>query len=510
MTTMRAFPAIRIEGGLFAPDLFDRLMEGDPSDQRPADFGLGRRADLTAEIAAAFADAESLWRIFQRRVERLREDDPGTSVTRDAWVVPFLGLLRYDLHYNPQAHRIDGMTFAISHRAGEAETAPPVHIVGIHQPLDRRAPSGRPRLSPHALVQEYLNRSETLWGLVTNGRRLRLLRASADIHRQSFVEFDLGAIFEQHLFEDFAVLFRLLHRTRLPRAVADAAECPLERYYVESIEQGGRVRDHLRDGVEECLQRLANGFLTHPRNDDLRRRVAPRDATPDLTADELYRQLLRLVYRFLFLLVSEDRGLISDDRLYLEHYGISRFRRLVDRRGAYTEHDDLWLSLRVLWKLFGDDTPVAQLDGRPLAAVLNLPVLNGELFEPLVFDDCRIRNRDLLDALWHLIYYREDHGSLRRVNYAALDVEELGSVYESLLEYSAVVEDDGGRPRFRLLFGTQRKTTGSYYTPPPLVAELIRSALDPVIERRLKEAAQGGASAARIAADPAARRRAER
>ncbi|GIW70809.1 MAG: hypothetical protein KatS3mg102_0351 [Planctomycetota bacterium] len=69
----------------------------------------------------------------------------------------------------------------------------------------------------------------------------------------------------------------------------------------------------------------------------------------------LYRQLLRLVYRLLFLLVSEDRGLISADPLYREHYGVARLRRLLERRSAYTEHDDLWCSLRVLWKVLCDE-----------------------------------------------------------------------------------------------------------------------------------------------------------
>jgi hypothetical protein len=133
----------------------------------------------------------------------------------------------------------------------------------------------------------------------------------------------------------------------------------------------------------------------------------------------------------LFLLVSEDRGLISADPLYREHYGIARLRRLVDRRSAYTEHDDLWCSLRVLWKVLSDEQ---------LARLLGAAPLNGQLFEPCDLDACTITNRDLLEAFWHLAYYRESPSQPpRRVNYAALDVEELGSVYESLLDYHPVV-----------------------------------------------------------------------
>ena len=168
---------------------------------------------------------------------------------------------------------MDGLTFAISHRAGEAEDTPPVHIVGARQELGRVPASGRPRLAPHSLVQEYLNRTEHVWGIVTNGLTLRLLRDSTFVRRQAYVEFDLPAILDEQRFQDFAALYRLLHRTRLPRGMADAGECLLEQYYQRSVEQGGRVREHLRDGVEQCITLLANGFLRHTANDELR---APR------------------------------------------------------------------------------------------------------------------------------------------------------------------------------------------------------------------------------------------
>lgn len=484
---MREYQAVRIEGGLFAPDLLDQLRAEELSGQKPRDFGLDGRRGLTDEIAAVFADARDLWRVFKHRRERLTEDDPGTTLTRDAWVVPFLGLLGYELYYNRKAHTVGGLTFAISHRAGEHNDAPPVHIVGVNQELGRLAPSGRPRLAPHSLVQEFLNRTDALWGIATNGRVLRLLRDSTYIRRQCYVEFDLEAILEQQLFNDFVVLYRLLHRSRLPRAGADAPQCLLERYYQDSVAQGGRVREHLRDSVETCIRLLANAFLAHPKNDELRRRVMNDADNNRITPEDLYRQLLRLVYRFLFLLVSEDRGLISNNPLYLQHYSVTRFRQLVDDRGAYAEHHDLWLSLRLLWRLLSEDVPVQQIDNMPPASVLDLPVLDGGLFESIDLDRCYISNEDLLRSLWFLINYQDSSSSPpRRVNYAALDVEELGSVYESLLDYHPRIGESCNRPAFELVSGPERKSTGSYYTPAELVGELVSSVLDPVLEERLK------------------------
>jgi hypothetical protein len=478
---MRVYPAVRIEGGLFAPDLFDQLMAGALPGQRPADFRCDGKRSLTDEVASVFADVRSLWRVFQNRRERLPESDWGTSLTRDAWVIPLLNLLGYELRYNTRAPEVNGEPFPISHRAGEREDSPPVHIVSFRQDLGRVPPSGRPRLAPHSLVQEYLNRTDHLWGLVTNGLTLRLLRDSAYVRRQAYVEFDLAAIFDEQHFEDFFVLYRLLHRTRLPSGIGDAARCLLEQYYQHSVEQGGRVRDRLRDGVEECIRRLGNAFLAHPGNEELRRRLNLPERDPHaVNAQKLYAQLLRLVYRFLFLLVSEDRGLISPNPVYREHYGVARLRRLVDNRSAYNEYDDIWYSLRVLWRVLAHEKYARLLDVAPL---------DGALFDPITLDTCTITNRDLLEAFWYLTYYQEDRSSPpRRINYSALGTEELGSVYESLLEFHPQIDRSGPRPRFELGVGRERKSTGSYYTPPQLVNELIRSALEPVIQERLKGA----------------------
>ncbi len=474
---MAALSAVRIEGGLLAPDLFDQLLAGELPGQKLADFGVEGRRDLLDEIAAVFADARALWGVFQHRLERLAETDIATTATRDAWMIPFLNLLGYELRYNQRAYEVDGLSFAISHRAGEADDAPVIHIVGARQELGRVPESGRPRLAPHALVQEYLNRTEQLWSIVTNGTTLRLLRNSTFVRRQAYVEFDLRAILEDQRRQDFVALYRLLHRTRLP-ASGPGNECWLSQYYDRSVEQGGRVREHLRDGVEECIRQLAAGFLNHPDNATLRRRVGRDYAGHDrLRAEDLYRQLLKLIYRLLFLLVAEDRGLLSPDPIYREHYGIARLRRLVDVRAAFNDYDDLWQSLRVLWRV---------LTKEELAAQLHLAPLNGELFAPVDLDDATITNQDLLRALWHLVYYQERSAPPRRVNYAALDVEELGSVYESLLEFHPAIDPDpSGRSVFALLAGSERKTTGSYYTPPELVAELIKSALEPVLAERL-------------------------
>ncbi|MCX8139277.1 MAG: hypothetical protein N3E46_06300 [Gemmataceae bacterium] len=448
-------PVIQLEGGILGPDILERLAEGNHAGQRPSDFGLPTNRSLLDEVAAIYRDARDLFAVFQRGLERHPQDDRATGLTRARWMVPFLGLLGYDLRSNACPYDLGGTAFAISHRAGDNEDAPPVHIVGARQPLGRVDSTSRPRLSPHALLQEFLNGSDHLWGLVTNGLELRLLRQSTLLRRQAYVAFDLEAILDPQAdrFQEFLLLYRLLHRTRLPKGVADAHECWLERYHQQAMDQGNRARDRLRDGVEQALLLLGNGFL---------RANPSRPASPQ----EFYQHLLRLVYRFLFLLVAEDRRLLTGNDLYRNHYSPGRLRRLVDRHEAYTDHDDLWCSLRVLWHLLRNDKSCPSIENQPLVTLLELPVLNGDLFTAIELEDWTISNRDLLVAFRNLVYYfDEETKTPRRVNYAALDVEELGSVYESLLDNHPQIVEADGRRQFCFAEGTERKSTGSFYTP---------------------------------------------
>ncbi|MBE3573371.1 MAG: hypothetical protein IMW95_10570, partial [Moorella humiferrea] len=399
------FTCLRVEGGLIPADILASISAGEAPGQQAGDFGLPQSRRLTDEIAAAWSDARAFWQALQRSLLRLPADDPATTPTREQWILPLLRTLGYeDITYMPRAAQIAGQTYAISHRAGSAEDAPPVHVVGFRADLDRRPPSGRPRLSPHALVQEYLNRSEHLWGIVTNGRVLRILRDSTRLTRLAYIEFDLEQMLAAEKFNDFALLYRLVHRTRLPRSLAEAPQCLLEQYYQQGIEAGGRVREHLREGVEEALKILANGFLAHPANKDLRQRLQEGKVTPL----EYYRQLLRLIYRLLFLMVAEERGLIGarhdaeKSRIYQEFYSVSRFRKLAE---GYTSgarhHCDLWLGLLTTFRLFA---------GEELARRLGMGVLDGDLFGAQAIPDLegtRLANIDFLQAIRHLSLYRE-------------------------------------------------------------------------------------------------------
>ena len=189
--------------------------------------------------------------------------------------------------------------------------------------------------------------------------------------RQAFIEFDLEAMMDAEIYSDFVVLWLLAHQSRVE--AAEPTDCWLERWSIEARSQGTRALDHLRDSVEEAIVALGRGFLGHRSNSDLV--AAVRDGT--LSPLDYYRQLLRVVYRLLFLLVSEERDLLllpdADAQMrqrYLDYYSMRRLRELADRRRG-TAHTDLWVQIR---------TVVAFLGSAEGCQALGLPALGSFLF----------------------------------------------------------------------------------------------------------------------------------
>ena len=217
------FPSIRIEGAILSGDLLAKLDKGDFVGQRPSDFGFDSQAKLKEEIVRAWTAAQAFYTAFQHKLETVKEGAAATSETRNQWIIPLLGLLGYgELEFQSQSEFVGDKPFRISHHL-RSHGAFHVHIVGARESLDKKPVTG-PRVSPHAHLQEYLNLTEHLYGLVTNGKLLRLLRDSTRLIKLSYVEFDLDRMFSEELFADFAVFYRLLHVTRLPRSPEKSSE----------------------------------------------------------------------------------------------------------------------------------------------------------------------------------------------------------------------------------------------------------------------------------------------
>lgn len=475
------FVTVRTEGGLLPADLLARVAEGDRDldGLTPEAYHLAAGERLNEAITRAWNRLTAAWPTFRAAAAKLPETDPGTSLTRERWLLILFQELGYGRLPASRGLEVGGKAYPVSHLWGKT----PIHLVGVHVDLDRRTAgvAGAARTSPHGLVQELLTRSsDHLWGFVSNGLRLRLLRDNASLTRQAFVEFDLEAMMEGEVYADFVLLWLLAHQSRVEGEKPE--ECWLERWARAAGEQGTRALDRLRDGVEAAITALGRGFVAHPANTALRDRL--RAGT--LSTQDYYRQLLRLVYRLLFLFVAEDRDLLLDPKAdpaarerYTRFYSTARLRRLAERTRG-TRHPDRYRGLRLVMERLGSDA------GYP---PLGLPALGSFLWSTEAIPDlaaAELANHDLLEAVRALAFTVQER-VLRPVDYKNLGSEELGSVYESLLELHPEVNADAHAFELKTAGGHERKATGSYYTRADLIKCLLDSALDPVLEEAARK-----------------------
>ncbi|WP_328862026.1 Eco57I restriction-modification methylase domain-containing protein [Streptomyces sp. NBC_00306] len=497
--TALAFTAVTTVGGLLPADMLLRIAEArNLPGTKSADYGLPASVPVRDEAERAWEYLKPLWRDLRKALP----SDPNTGAPAadptgragTDWLAQLFRKLDFGALTEVGAGGIPADSepekrFPVSHRHGPAL----VHLTPWNQELDKRPAAGQ--VPAQSMLQDCLNRTEAhLWAVLTNGRRLRLLRDSSSFSTAVYVDFDLEALFDGELFSEFVLLYSLLHASRfaVPEGAA-ASGCWLEKWRTVAIESGSRALDHFRDGVQAALTVLGTGFLSHPDNINLRE---------NLDVHAFQTALLRLIYRMIFLFVAEDRGALLDpdageqtaDR-FTRYFSTARLRRHALRRLG-TAHDDQYRALELLIEALGSE------QGRPELGLKGL----GGLFNGTPADEplrgVRLANRHLFEAVKHLARVR-DAGSARwrPVDYQRMGAEELGSVYEALLEL--VPKHSAADRTFELVdrIGNDRKKTGSYYTPTPLTETLLDSTLNPVIDDAVKRGEQRASAEGRP--DPA-------
>jgi len=452
---------------------------------KDASFDIRR---VEEHIATAFDLLRERWE--EIRIQVL-EDKFDTSQLRDKWLRPLFEYLDYKPFYLKSHLKSEsGAEFNLSHRGWDDEKAPIIHMVNLEQDLDTkvRQQRGNSNISPHEAVQQFLNTSAHLWAILSNGKKLRLLRDYHHTTTKGFVEFDLVAIFETgpNAIDDFKLLFRLLHRSRMENQYQEKGHeeekvCILETFYRKSQDTGVQIGDHLREQVRQAIELLGNGFTEH----------LPWQEMEPAEIRELYGEIMNIIYRMLFLMFAEQKGWLPvHHEIYAKTYSVNALRLKAERNdNPEDSYTDLWEGLKITYRL------VAKGHTFPNGDSIN--AFGGQLFSDIKIkhiEPLPLKNKYLLQAIHRLSFF-EDQKIRHKINYTTLAIDALGSVYESLLDYEPSIAKETIVIKNRTLVpgefflddrSSERKTTGSYYTDHRLVAQLIKTALVPVIDKALE------------------------
>jgi hypothetical protein len=351
-------------------------------------------------------------------------------------------------------------------RLGRAESVPVLLVTAWSAPLD---PAWREAV--RGIVA-----TEAPWCLATNGRQLRLVDVRLACARR-FLEFDLECALSDQA--SFAVLWGLCRRS--------AFEPPslVERIVDASVRHAIGVGRSLRQGVLEAMAALLSALAGA-------RSRRSSSATSEIEA--VHEQALTIVYRILFLLFAESRGLVPLwHPVYRNSYSMESLVELAERPG---HPRGLWDTLRAISRLAHAGCH---------AGTLRVTAFNGRLFAPSVTplaDHCRVDDETARQVLLALATAPARTGGGRaRIAYRDLGVEQLGAVYESILDYrpqllpveaptgagarpktAAAPGRPAPRPEIRLVAGrAARKATGTFYTPRSITTHLVGRTLAPLV-----------------------------
>ena len=367
---------------------------------------------------------------------------------------------------------------------------------------------------PSTQMLRYLRRVDDVtngglrWGILTNGRHWRLYFRGAPSVAEDFLEIDLGKVFrlpgcerdlldkrpdvfgdddawQRHIFQVFAIIFG---RNAFLTDHRD------ETFHQLALREGKQWEAKVARDLSDTV--FGEVFPA------LGRALAAADGKSGIALDTAYLDELRegaliLLYRLLFVLYAEDRNLLPDQTGPYADYSLTRLRlEVAEKRARDAPFSD---RIKGYWsRLDGVFQAIGQGDNS-----LGVPPYNGGLFDPATAPI--LARTQLPDTVVAEIIFQMSHADLgdgrppKYINYRDLSVQQLGSVYERILEHGFIVQDE----RIDVADNTAaRRGSGSYYTPEELVTLIIERAVGPLVSERINAFA---AKATQLAGDTRAK-----
>jgi len=373
--------------------------------------------------------------------------------------------------------------------------------------LDGKGVAEKDRLTnanPSFQIVNYLTVTGLDWGILTNGSHWRLYSMKSRSRIDSYFEVDLKRILEEEDEEQFKYFYHFF-RAQAFREDPETAQHFLGSVLSGSTDYGTRLEGRLKELIfDDIFLTLGKGFT------DFRANEARNENETDESLQEIYQGTLRLLYRLLFLLHAESRSLLPLGNKDYFQYSLMKLKQDIAERVEQgltpsRRSFDVWNDLDSLFNIIDKGDPD-----------LNVPRYNGGLFrgdhpKNQFLAEHKISDKYLVPAL-ELLTREPDPktGRKRFIDYKSLNLEQLGSIYEGLLEFHLRIADqplsvvkkrgrevfepekDVKNPSLVIPKGAlylendkgERKATGSYYTPHYIVEYIVEHTLGPVFDKR--------------------------
>ena len=320
---------------------------------------------------------------------------------------------------------------------------------------------------PHQQIRDYLNEAQVLtWSILTNGNEWRLYARDAKPSQFFGLNFEI-AIQSLADFKVFLVLFGAAAFAR------DAqGKCRLDQIRELALATQAKLEADLRARIFTVVEILANGFAGQPENN-----------ITDADLPRLYENCLIYLYRLLFILYAEGRLLLPVEPKSRKYYKQLSLARLLSPLKNYNEYDSqtqtrFYRDIHALSLVINGSDKKANDE-------FGVPRYNGGLFDPdryPLLQQWAVADAVLAEVLRQLMFTPEKSGQkfvpFESVDYADLSVQQLGSIYEGLLEHHFIREN--GKLKLHTDKG-ERKATGTYYTPDYIVKYIIEKTLGPLL-----------------------------
>jgi len=323
---------------------------------------------------------------------------------------------------------------------------------------------------PHQQIRDYLNEAQVLsWGILTNGNEWRLYCRDSKPSHFFALNFEVSL----KSLEDFKFFVALFS----PAAFARDAQgrCRLDQIRESALGAQSELEEDLRHRIFTILEILANGFAERPEN---------HIGDTDEDRRKLYENCLIFLYRLLFILYAEGRQLLPVEprsRKYYKELSLARLIRPLKNFSEFDSHSRtrLYEDIRELCHLINGTDEKKNTEYK-------VPRYNGGLFDPGRYPDLeqwRVCDAVLADVLRGLMFNPlpdplQPALPVDTVDFGDLRVQQLGSIYEGLLEHHFVRENN------RLTLKTakaERKATGTFYTPDYIVKYIVEQTVTPLL-----------------------------